>query len=313
MEEKFSPKIDSGWFSANVVEAPNIEYDIQEIKPTVIAQEKWDVIFKLLVFLALLFIIWINFIVSQVYDISAKIALKEVSIEDLTPIVKKIETTTRWLNYEQMSINWFVLENLFFVWDKNYEIIQKYRRFFEDPRVASQLWDFNLTNISIDWNASNEWNVTKIPIKIDWNFSSFNRDVLWMISFLNRMSPVIIMQELSFWRGNSVSFVWEIVSVNKELLSYNYWEQYEEINKILRLKEEYDANNLILERLLDDEDINFERVWISRIYNCNQYEELLEKQNLIKDAQLSQCKDIEKLLDNLKMNIDNSFNNLTQE
>lgn len=308
----FNPKIDTWWFGANVVEAPNIEYDQKEIKPWVIEQQKWDILYKAIVFITILFVIGINFFVSKIYNISAQIAEETVRVKDLEPVVAKIEAVTKGINYDNLVINRFMLENLFFVWDQNYEIIQKYKRFFEDPNVVTQLWNFQLKNISIEWNAAS-WtgeDVMKYPIKLEWSFSSFNKDVRMMISFLNNMLPIVVIEDVKFAKWNNVNFVWYILVMKKDLLSYEYWAKYKEINNIVKLKEEYEKNITIFEKVLDDKDINFKKIWITKIYNCDQYEKILSKQNIIKEKEIEQCKDVENLIKNLKTKIDTSFNSL---
>jgi len=298
--------------SVSVVDAPTIKYDQSEIKPWLIAQQKWDILYKLIIFILLIVLVVINSLISWLYEINDKIIQNQIKIKDSEVVVKKINKLTNWVNFEQLKINNFLLENLFFVWDKNYEIIQKFYTFFKNPLIIKQLWDFKLKTISLkenDRNSDKNW-LKKINIKIEWQFSSFNKDLKWMITFLNRMTPIVIIKDIAFKKGNNVVFTWYIYSTENNLFKFNYDSKYKNINKILRLKEEYLKNTLILDKILADKDLWLKKLWIQKLYNCKQYEEVIKKENLIKDRDIEQCKDVEQMLKNIKTNLDKSFNSL---
>jgi len=48
--------------------------------------------------------------------------------------------------------------------------------------------------------------------------------------------------------------------MKKDLLKYEYGENYKKINEVVRLKEEYEKNTRILEKILEDKDINLHKV-----------------------------------------------------
>jgi len=310
----FEPEIDTWGTSVWIIDAPNIEYDQAEIKPWLIEQKKRNTIYVVLAVFLILLLVWLNKFITYIYSVESKIVKKEVQIRDLEPVVKKIRMTTSWLNYEQFKINSFLLENLFFVGDKNYEIIQKYYNFFNNPKVKASLWDFKLKTIAIqDWKRK-EWEILhEKKIKIDWQFSSFNKDLKMMITFLNKMTPIIVLDNVTFSKWNNVVFIWRIYTVDKKLFNYDYWKNYKEINEILRLKEEYDKNLKILEKILADKDLGLKKLWIDKLYTCDQYKKIIEKQNLIKEDDVKVCYDVENLIKWLKKKIDTKFNNLVKK
>lgn len=307
---EFMAEIDTWWTTWWVVDAPTIEYDQKEIKPWLIIQQKWDIIYKAIIFISLIILYVMNSFLSSLYVQDDKLAAMQLQIDDIKNVVKKIEQTTSWINYDKLIVNKFMLENIFFVWDKKYEIIQKFNSFFNDPKVISKLGEFQLWTISIQWDDNSKSDIKKYQIKIEGHFNSFNKDLKWMISFLDRMIPVVVIDNISFSKWNSVVFQWYILVLKKDLLKYDYGKNYKQINTILRLKEEYSKNSLILDKMLADKDLWLKKLWIDKLYNCDQYKEIIQKKNLLKEKDLEQCYDVETMLKNIKWNLDKSFNSL---
>lgn len=307
--ENFSPEMDTESFWTNVVESSTIKYDKKDIKPDIIKQKKWSLIYIILSFVCIIFTVLISVRLDTVIEKSNNIAEISVKNDDLEPIVKKIKTVTKGVNYEDIILNRFLLENLLFVWLENYEIVNKFENFFSDNEVRTKLWSFNVWPISIKKWKEEYW-LVEYDLKIEWKFQQFNQDLKLMVSFLNKMKPVIIVDEIKFMKWNNVNFMWRFYVYENSLIRYDYWSNAKAVNEILRLKEEYNKNNIILDRILQDRDINFEKLGINKIYNCQQYERILDKQNLIKETEIDQCKWVEDLVKSIKVELDTKFNSL---
>lgn len=291
-------------------EAPHIKYDQKEIKPDVIEQKKWDFIYKAVWFVLLICIYLASFFINSIQSINQEIAEEQVRIEDLEPIVDKMWKLKQDLNYEKMVINQFLMESLFFVSEEKYEMIHKLKLFFEDPKVMANLWDFKVRDVAISWweVKENNW-VWKMSLKITGTYTTY-KDLTTMIDFLNNMKPVVVTEAITLNQWNSVQFNWYIYILNKDLITYDYGGNYKKINSILRMKEEFEKNNLLLEKVLEDKDLWLDKLWIEKIYSCQQYEELLKKKDLVKEENLKTCKQLENLVVWLKSKLNSEFNTL---
>lgn len=294
----------------NTEQAPHIIYDKDELKPDVVELKKWDFIYKLLAFLLLVFIFLISLIINSIWEVSKDIAYEKLSIKDLEPIDNKLKEVTNSINMNNITINQFLLESLFFVWDKNYEIINKLKLFFEDSRTMANLWDFQVSEILLlqsEKDLSWKEGIEKIPVKIKWKYNTY-RDIESVVNMMNKMKPVVITKDLAVSAQSTLELTWYVYRLDKKFLNYTYWESYKIVNELLRLKEEYDKNLQLLNKLLEDKDLWLNNFGIEKIYNCSQYEQILTKQWIEKPEQIELCKNLEKLVKKQEVDIDSKFN-----
>lgn len=293
-------------------QAPHLKYDMEEVRPDVIQQKKWDLVYKIIAFSLIVFVFLISYFIESIKEINQKIWVEKVQISDLEPIVKKMKIVTNNTSQNTININKFLLENLFFVWDKNYEITNKLKLFFEDPKVMANLWDFKVTEILLSnevpsWLKDEEPTVKKIPIKIKGSFTNY-KDLETAMWFMGKMSPVVVVENVSINQQNTVDLTWFIFTIKKWILDYEYDESYNQINEVLRLKEDFDKNKQLLTKILEDADLWLKSFWINKIYDCQQYSDLLEKQGIEKTEEVETCKALEKLVNKQEEELDTKFN-----
>jgi len=297
-----------------VKELPNIEYDKALLVPEVIERKKWNIIYifaaVLGIILSIFFTYAVKLIESKKYALSAQI----ISYCNNKPKIDKLKVIWSNLKIPDIMVNQFMLESLFFVDAKNFEIINSIKSFFNSEDVKALVWPFEMSNVVLSSESTSaEW-INKIPLKLEWKFAAFT-DFSNMLSILNKMIPLIIIERIEFTKWNGVVFKWYLYNFNKNIFVYDYWKKYQDINELLKLKEQYKNNKAILKQILMDKDLWLDKMWVTEIYNCNQYADILKINKLIdfKKTEIDTCQDIEKLVIKNQKELDLKFENFIKK
>lgn len=296
-----------------VRELPNIEYDRELLVPEVIERKKWNIIYIWLSILWVMLTIVFSFAVKEVESKKWEVAAQVVAYCNAKPKINKIKSIGQWLNVPNMLVSQFMLENLFFVDAKNFEIVNGFKSFFASEEVKWLIWSFEMTSINLSSEGGGGEEITKIPIKMEWRFAAYT-DLSNMITILNKMIPVIVIEKIEFSKGNSVTFRWYLYNFNKKIFAYDYGKRYQEINDILKNKEIYQQNKVILKELLKDKDLGLDKMWVTEIYNCKQYEDILKLNKLtdFKKKEIDTCKDVELLVNSNQDQLNKKFASFIQ-
>jgi len=291
-----------------VKELPSIEYDRELLVPEVIERKKWNIIYIWLAIFWVMLSIVFSFAVKLVESKKQEVAAEIIAYCDSKPKIEKLKSIWQNLNIPNMLISQFMLENLFFVDVKNFEIVNSFKSFFNAPEVQWLVWSFKISSINLSNEGGWKEEITKIPLKIEWTFSSFT-DLSNMISILNKMIPVIVIERIEFSKWNNVLFKWFLYNFNKKIFTYDYGQKYQEINEILKNKEIYQKDKIILRELLKDKDLWLEKMWVTEIYDCKQYEDILKINKLtdFKKKEIETCKDVEVLINNNQALLNKKF------
>lgn len=298
-----------------VSDSPYIEYDKEILANwTMILKQKYTIYFMLMVVLLIFLIIGINSFIVKTNTLKEKIAWIENGIEIYWVKANKIKSLTSKINKDVIISSQALLENLFFTDEKEYEIIERLRVFFDSNEIKSQLGTFNLWDVWLkiedSWIVWWDWkSVKKVNISLTWKYQIFT----WlenMITVLNRMKPIIIVTWIKFWKEGSIKIDWYTYLFEKWLFVYKYWEKYKELNKLLQKVEEYKQNKILFEWHLRWTKLQLnDKFWLETLYNCNQYEKAFKflKIDKTEAKDIESCRKLENLVMEQKKEIDVLF------
>lgn len=306
----------------NIQELPTIKYDREQLVPEIIERKKWNLIYILLCVWGILLTTLIATWVGKIEELKKDIATASVRYCDYKPKIDRLRSVWENLKMNDLLVSQFMLESLFFTDAKSYEMINAIKSFFDSDSTKALVWNFQVHNVIMNsevfnqevvkWRKLNSMQV--IPIRIEWRYSAFT-DLTNMVSILKRMSPIISIDEINFQANNTVAFRGYIYNFQKNLFLYNYTDSYKEVNDILLAKEKFQKNKEIFAELLKDKDLQLDKMGITEIYDCKQYEDLLRLNNLalVKEREIKQCNDVEALITQNKSELDLSFQKFIQK
>lgn len=304
----------------NIQEIPSIKYDREQMVPDIIERKKWNLIYIMMCVIGIIATIFISMWVSKIEALKRDIASQQVRYCNYKPKVDKLKQLGQTLKINDLLVSQFMLESLYFADAKSYEIINSIKSFFNSEKVKSLVWSFEVTSVVLSTDnvvagAANQLNSMEvIPVRIEWRYASFT-DLTNMVSILKRMSPIIAVNEIEFLANNTVTFKGTLFNFKKNLFLYEYTDSYKEVNDILLAKEEFQKNKEFFDKFLEDKDLALDKMGITKIYDCKQYEDILTINGLMpaKSDFVKQCKDIETLVNDNKSELDRTFQAFIQK
>lgn len=298
----------------NIQELPTIKYDREQMVPDIIERKKWNLIYIMMCVVGILATIFISMWVSKIESLKRDIAAQQVRYCNYKPKVDKLKSLWQSLKINDLLVSQFMLESLYFSDAKSYEIINSIKSFFNSEKVKSLVWSFEVSSVVLNTDmtpdgSTNQLNTMEIiPVRIEGKYASFT-DLTNMVSVLKRMSPIIAVNEIEFLANNTVTFKGTLFNFKKNLFLYEYTDSYKEVNDILKAKEQFQKNKEFFDKFLEDKDLALDKMWVAKIYDCKQYEDILTLNGLMpaKSDYVKQCKEIENLVNTNKEELDRTF------